>query len=218
MRKIMQADASTAQSSQTAARRVIAMRLLPLFAVSGVAALVYQVCWQRMLSVVIGADSESVTLIVSAFMLGLGVGALLGGIAADRWRSRIVLQFALIELLIGGFALISPGLIHGIGAMTQTSPVWLIALTTFLLLLVPTTLMGATLPLLVTHCMTAYRAVGPAIGGLYFANTVGAAIGAAVTGLVTFHYIGIEATIRSAAALNALVAVLAMLTLGRGRA
>jgi predicted MFS family arabinose efflux permease len=215
----MQADGtSPTERSQASARRVIATRLLPLFAVSGVAALVYQVCWQRMLSVVIGADSESVTIIVAAFMLGLGVGALLGGIAADRWRSSIVLQFALIELSIGGFALISPALIYGVAALTQTAPVALVALLTFLLLLVPTTLMGATLPLLVTHCMAAHRAVGTAIGGLYFANTVGAAIGAAVTGLVTFHYIGIEATIRSAAALNALVAALAILTLGRGRA
>ena len=54
-------------------------RLVLLFFVSGIAALIYQVCWQRLLFEAFGVDMESVTIIVSTFMLGLGLGALVGG-------------------------------------------------------------------------------------------------------------------------------------------
>ena len=54
----------------------VVTRLAPLFFVSGVAALVYQVCWQRLLFSAFGVDIDSVTIIVSVFMLGLGLGAL----------------------------------------------------------------------------------------------------------------------------------------------
>jgi len=204
-------------AAHESARRAIVLRLLPLFSISGVAALIYQVCWQRMLTVVIGADTESVTIVVSAFMLGLGMGAILGGIAADRWRTHIPRLFAATEVLIGAFGLLSPMLIQALPALTQTASAPMIALLTFALLALPTTLMGATLPMLVTHCVAVYQAVGPAIGGLYFANTLGAAAGAAVTGMITFNYLGLHATIWVAAAMNAVVAVLSLLTLERTR-
>lgn len=64
------------------------------FFLSGFAALVYQLAWQRLLFVMVGVDIESVTIIVSTFMLGLGLGAVLGGWLADRWPTRILLAFA----------------------------------------------------------------------------------------------------------------------------
>ena len=78
--------------------REITQRLAPLFFVSGAAALIYQVCWQRLLFTALGVDMESVTLIVSVFMLGLGLGALLGGQLADRFPGRALGLFAAAEL------------------------------------------------------------------------------------------------------------------------
>jgi predicted membrane-bound spermidine synthase len=162
----------------TAARGLILTRLLPLFAVSGVAALIYQICWQRLLFVAFGVDVDSVTIIVSAFMLGLGAGALVGGHLADRFPNHTLKAFALIELGIGLFGVVSPGLIRGVGALTIHGSLPTIALTNFLLLLFPTMMMGATLPILVSHVMRTYGSVGVSIGLLYFVNTLGAAAGA----------------------------------------
>jgi predicted membrane-bound spermidine synthase len=194
-------------------RRRILARLVPLFAVSGVAALVYQICWQRLLVLTFGADIESVTIIVAAFMLGLGLGALVGGWLADRFRNRIIEMFAAAEIAIGLFGAFSPWLILTVGEWAMRGPAPAVVSANFLLLLLPTSMMGATLPMLVAYCVQTYRTVGSAIGLLYFINTIGAAVGAAVTGFVWFYYFGLAETVRSAAVLNVLVGVGAWLLL-----
>lgn len=203
------------QADDALERRRILTRLIPLFAVSGIAALVYQICWQRLLVLTFGADIESVTIIVSAFMLGLGLGALAGGYLADRFRSRIIEMFSGAEIAIGLFGLVSAPLIAAIGEFAMRGPPAIVAAANFALLLVPTSLMGATLPMLVAYCVQTYRTVGSAIGLLYFINTMGAAIGAAVTGFVWFYFFGLSATIHSAAALNLVVGTFAWLLLRR---
>jgi hypothetical protein len=90
-----------------------------------------------------------------------------------------------------------------------------IAFVNFLLLLVPTIMMGATLPILVAYVVQSYKSVGVSIGLLYFVNTLGAALGAAGTGLVTFYFFGLTATIYAAAALNVLVSAAVWLWLRR---
>lgn len=179
--------------------------LVLLFSVSGVAALIYQVCWQRLLFEAFGVDMESVTIIVSTFMLGLGVGALAGGQLADRFPGSLLTAFAVIELAIAAFGMASPWLIYSVGAATVRSPLATIALVNFLLLLLPTMLMGATLPILVAYVVRHYRNIGVSIGLLYFANTLGAAFGAAVTGMLLLFYMGLAASIHLAAALNVIV-------------
>jgi predicted membrane-bound spermidine synthase len=194
------------------------MRLLAFpFFTSGVAALTYQICWQRLLFVAFGVDIESITIIVSAFMLGLGVGALLGGQLADRYPSRIVVFFALTEFLIGGFGLLSPYLINQVGLLTMQFSAPVVTLSNFILLLLPTTLMGATLPMLVAFLVKRSKNVGVSIGSLYFINTLGAAAGAAATGFIVFHYLDLIQTIHAAAALNLLAGTL-VLWLFRGEA
>jgi MFS family permease len=111
-------------------------------------------------------------------MLGIGLGALAGGRLADRWPSRLVAIFAVCELGIGLFGLVSEPLIRSVASATVTSPRATVATVNFALLLVPTSLMGATLPLLVTHATLRTRSVGTSIGRLYFANTLGAAVAA----------------------------------------
>ncbi len=179
--------------------------LAALFFISGMAALIYQVCWQRLLFEAFGVDMESVTIIVSTFMLGLGLGALLGGELADRLPGRTLALFAAIELCIAAFGVCSPWLIHTAGAAAARNSLGVIATVNFLLLLFPTTLMGATLPILVTHVVRHYRNVGVSTGLLYFANTLGAALGAALTGMLVLYYFGLSTTIYFAALLNVAV-------------
>jgi len=191
--------------------------MLPFF-ISGLAALTYQVAWQRLMFVAFGVDLESVTIIVSAFMLGLGSGALMGGRLADRYPEAVIPLFALAEISIGIFGLLSPALIAMVGASTvQLSILW-VAGANFLLLLLPTSLMGATLPMLVAFLVRSNRNVGLSIGALYAVNTLGAALGAGVVSFLAFHWLDLLQTIRVAAALNFFAGVLVLwLFRGGGR-
>ena len=188
-----------------------------LFFVSGAAALIYQVCWQRLLFESIGVDMDSVTIIVSTFMLGLGVGSLAGGELAHRFPERTLEMFALAALATALFGFCSPTLIRSVGGVAVHYSGAAIAAINFGLLLIPTLLMGATLPILVTRTARLYRNLGVSVGILYCSNTLGAALGAALTGLVILYYIGLAATVDVAAILNIAVAALAWVTLRRAR-
>jgi predicted membrane-bound spermidine synthase len=189
--------------------------LVPLFFLSGIAALVYQVCWQRMLFVAFGVDIESVTIIVSTFMFGLGAGALLGGELADRFPNHLLKMFSIIELTIGIFGVLSHTLILLVGLIAVQGSLPTIAIANFSLLLIPTAMMGATLPILVAYVMQSYKSVGVSVGLLYFANTLGASFGAAATGLLSFYFFGLTATTYAAAAMNILVSAAVWFWLGR---
>jgi MFS family permease len=173
-------EAAVALSTRGVAGAVHA-RIVPLFVVSGAAALIYQVCWQRMLFEGFGVDIESVTIIVSAFMFGLGLGSLAGGELADRYPRRLIALFAVIELCTAAFGFCSPNLIHAAARFAVNHSLLEVGLLNFALLLVPTTLMGATLPIPVAHAVRVYRNVGVSVGVLYLANTLGAAFGAATS-------------------------------------
>lgn len=176
-----------------------------LFMISGTAALIYQICWQRLLFQGFGVDIESVTIVVSTFMLGLGLGALAGGEIADRFPGQVIPSFAMIELATAAFGVCSPYLIRAISAATVNGSLATIAAVNFGLLLMPTALMGATLPILVTHVVRRYRNLGSSVGVLYFANTLGAALGAGFTGFVALYHFGLTSTIYIAAGLNAAI-------------
>ncbi|MEJ8853284.1 fused MFS/spermidine synthase [Variovorax robiniae] len=203
MRTLPDAAVSMARDS-----RLVSTRLAPMFFVSGAAALIYQVCWQRLLFSAFGVDIDSVTIIVSVFMLGLGLGALIGGDLADRLPTLALRFFAGSELLIGVFGLFSPNLIRATGDMFVGAPQWQVVIANFLLLLIPTCLMGATLPVLVAHVTRLWGNVGRSIGMLYQVNTFGAAVGVAIVGFGWFLLFELDTAIRMAAVLNIVVASL----------
>lgn len=178
-----------------------------MFFLSGVAALAYQVCWQRILFFSLGTDIESITMIVATFMLGLGLGALGGGWMADRRPHSIIPLFACAELGIGAFGILSPYLITGVAELLIQSSRAFTAAATFVLLLFPTCLMGATLPMLIAHFVRTRKSVGISTGQLYFVNTLGAAVGCVGVGFFAFNVLTIKEVIALAAAINALVAV-----------
>ena len=139
------------------------------------------------------------TIIVSVFMLGLGLGALIGGDLADRRPALALHLFALCELGVGAFGLFSPTLIRTTGDLFVGAPQWQVAVVNFLLLLPPTCLMGATLPILVAYVTRLWGNVGKSIGLLYQVNTVGAAFGVALVGFAWFLIFELDTAIRMAA-------------------
>src|SRR5215203_3057435 len=106
---------STAASAPAPGNRFPAPFLYAVFLVSGFAAILYQVVWQRSLFRLLGTSSESVTMVVTAFMLGLGLGSLAGGALSVRSRWPLPLLFGAIETGIGAFGLISMPLFQWIG-------------------------------------------------------------------------------------------------------
>ena len=75
--------------------------LFLIFTLSGISALLYQLIWQRALLTIFGSNIESVTMVVSAFMLGLGIGSIVGGAVSKRRGVPLLLIFALVEISIG---------------------------------------------------------------------------------------------------------------------
>src|SRR5512134_336880 len=157
--------------------------VLVLFALTGFSALCLQVAWQRVISIHGGVDLFSSATVVAAFMAGLGLGNLLGGAVADRLGARLsILAFAVANLAIGLFGWASIAIFYdgyrGLAEHIQSLPAAFAF--HFALLVVPTTLMGLSLPLLSRGCVRDIGKAAPVVGRLYAANTLGAAAGAAV--------------------------------------
>jgi spermidine synthase len=179
-----------------------------LFLLSGMAALIYQIVWQRVLFAAYGLNIESVTIIVSLFMFGLGIGALVGGVLSAKLPARSLELFVVCEAAIGGFGVVSLPLINWVAAATVHGSLLTISAATYALLCVPTVFMGATLPILVSYLHRQTGHIGRSVGVLYCLNTLGSAIAAVLTVDVLFRLLGQHQTVLVAAAVNGLVAVL----------
>ena len=186
-----------------------------VFLVSGVSALIYQTAWQRMLGMFGGSDSISATLVVGAFLFGLGIGSHLAGVYADRLTSRrAVVAFALCELGIAAFGALSRWVFYDLffGELVAVADSrWTIFAMLFLGLLWPTTLMGMSLPFLAKAIVRRIDRSATAIGWLYGLNTIGAGVGAVLAGWWLVGAYGYAPTIWLAAVLNAAVGVAALL-------
>lgn len=180
-----------------------------LFLFSGAAGLIYEVVWERLLAVYFGVTMTSVTLIVSAYMAGMGLGSLFGGRIARSLKSAL-LTYGLLEIGIGFFGLGSPLLLSLIGRSTAGSPYWLVFFLSFVFLLIPTFLMGMTLPILAQGLIRRVESSGQAIGALYGINTVGAALGSALAAYVLIGALGFDGASAVAVGINMTVAVIAL--------
>jgi predicted membrane-bound spermidine synthase len=195
-------------------RRLHAIILHGVFILSGISALIYQLVWQRALLTIYGSNVESVAMVVAAFLAGLGIGSLAGGWISKSTRAPLVLLFGLAELGVGAYGLVSLKLFDAVGAITSAQAH---GLTTgalvFLLVFLPTLLMGATLPLLVAHQVRDTAHVGQSVSRLYFVNTLGAALGAFIAAHWLLGSFGMSGTVRIAASLNALAAFIVLIAL-----
>lgn len=185
--------------------------LFLLFASSGFAALVYQVVWQRSLFAIYGINIEAVTVVVTAFMLGLGIGSIVGGAVSRSPTRPALLSFAAIEIGIGIFGFASLALFHAVGAATLHLPPIGTAVVTFLLVLFPTLLMGATLPLLVAYKVRESGNVGVSVGTLYCINTLGSALACFATVLWLMPFLGQALSVMLAGLMNVAVGLGAIL-------
>ncbi len=194
--------------------------LAVLFFSSGLCALVYQVLWLRMLGWVFGVTVYAASAVWAMFMGGLAVGSFAAGRAADRVRHPLK-WFGVTEALIGVSALATAPLLGWLQqlyvAIYPSLPESLWALTaarlaiTVLLLLVPTTLMGATLPLVIKASTFRTSVLAGQVGLLYGSNAAGAIVGTLAAGLYLIPRLGITRTFFVAAALNVIVGGSAML-------
>ncbi|MCS6798168.1 MAG: fused MFS/spermidine synthase [Myxococcota bacterium] len=200
-------------------------RLLPYaaFVLSGASSLVFQALWSRMLHHVFGATSVAISTVLTCFMAGLGLGAWLAGRWADRIRHPII-TYAIAELVVAAWALLLPWLVDPTGwladvnaalraSLPTDSPLFIAARFACVapLLLVPTTLMGTTLPLLARHFVQHAddpARVGVRVGTLYAVNTAGAVLGTFLAGFVLMPTIGLRASNLAAVGLNVLLAAL----------
>src|SRR3954470_1644232 len=115
--------------------------LCVLFFFSGFPALIYQLTWQRSLFRIFGVNTESVTIVVTAFMLGLGLGSLVGGWISKRRNVKALLVLGVIELLTAAFGLVSLAIFEQVGHLVADLPMVAMAAINLLLVLVPTLLM-----------------------------------------------------------------------------
>ncbi len=198
-----------------------------LFFLSGATGLIYELLWVRVLYQSFGSTIQSVTTVVAAYMGGLGLGAWLLGRAADR-STRPAALYGWLEIAIGIFGIISPlvlGLAHSIyigtaGALTLGggASVALRFGLAALVLLIPTTLMGGTLPVLTRALMGDDRSLlKPSLGRLYGLNTIGAMTGTALAGFFLIEFVGVRASLWGTAALNLAIGV-AAIALGKQQA
>lgn len=190
---------------------VLRLWIALFFLLSGGTALVYQVVWVRMVGMVVGASTLAVSIVVAAYMAGLGIGARLAGPAAKRSQHPLAVYGGL-ELGIGSFALLSPIVLSGMASLPLSGPAQLVA--AGLALLPPTLAMGATLPMLTAWYARDEKTLGKDMGWLYAINTTGAVLGAAASGFVLLPLLGQPTTLAAAGAVNLAVGAGALL-LGR---
>ena len=192
--------------------------LFAVFFLSGAVGLVYEVTWLRLFRIIMGNTVFTSATVLTSFMGGLALGSLLASRLADR-VARPLRAYALLEVVLGVYALALPWL------LVPAEPVygWLythfagdtlpLALGRFAvsaaLLTIPTTVMGATLPLLSRHITAGLEWVGRDVGRLYGLNTLGAAAGALLAGFVLIPAYGVSTTLILGAVGNAVVCLAA---------
>src|SRR5690554_59349 len=182
--------------------------LYVIFFVSGLAALLYQLLWQRALFGIYGTNTESVTIVVAAFMLGLGLGSVAGGKLSKILKYPLPVVFGLLELVTGVYGFVSLELCYWVGSYTAVVSVLMAGILAFLLVVFPTSLMGATFPILVAYVVKQTNDVGRSVGTLYFVNTLGSAAACFIASVYLFNALGMRGSVFFAAILDVLIGVL----------
>lgn len=180
-------------------------RIYYLFFFSGFPALIYQIVWERALFALYGVNVESVTVVVTGFLLGLGLGSLAGGLVSRLPRAPLLALFGGAELTTAVYGIFSLRLFHEVGFYTAGTSLFWTTILSFALLLLPTMLMGSTLPMLVTHSVRSSRSVGGSLGLLYFVNTLGSATACFIASVVMMGTLGQSGSLAVAASINATV-------------
>jgi spermidine synthase len=203
-----------ASSPPNLAARPSILLLYLLFFLSGVAALVYQVVWVRSLSLVFGGSHLAVTTVLSIFMGGLALGGSLLGARADRTRRPLRLYAGLeigIALSAAAFCFLVrsyPAIYVPLARVAETNAFWLTAVRVGLAsfgMIVPTTLMGGTLPVLSRLVAGRPDGIRGHLARLYSLNTAGAVAGTLAAGFLLLPRLGVTRSVAIAVGINLVV-------------
>ncbi len=210
------AVAKPAPAVRTSARLVYLLSF-----VSGATALIYEITWAKMLALTFGSTTLSAAAVIAGFMGGMGIGAWLYPWIGRRTH-RPLLVYGALELGIATSTALLTTTFYALPALfaaasdaigSGSSLVALRFVVIFLLLLVPAMLMGATFPALCAVLIRTRQSVDHHLGMIYGVNTIGAAAGVLLAGLMLIERIGLKASVGVANALNLAVAISALLLL-----
>jgi spermidine synthase len=212
---------SEKRENREGAGRLIIGVVLGCFFLSGISGLIYEVVWTRMLILIFGSTTFAVSTILTAYMGGLALGSFLAGQYIDRSANPLRV-YGLLEIGIGLYGLAIAWIFSGLVPVYKVfwgsfhPSFYAFSLVRFILifivLVIPTTLMGATLPVLSKFYAREQGKVGLRVGLLYALNTVGAVVGSFGAGFFLLPGVGVHNTTLIAVAVNILlgVAVLGM--------
>ena len=191
-----------------------------IFIFSGASGLIYQVIWMRQLTLTFGSTVFATSTVLTAFMGGLALGSYYFGRKIDESTQSPLRIYALLEAGIGAFCLVWPLVLAALSAIyvlihrNVTSEFYTLSLIRFVLtfgvLLIPSTLMGGTLPVLTRFFVKRLEQLGTNIGILYALNTFGAVIGTVAAGFFLIEALGIRWTLGIGIAINFAVAAIAL--------
>ena len=191
-----------------------------IFIFSGASGLIYEVIWMRQLTLIFGSTVFATSTVLTAFMAGLALGSFYFGRKIDESEQSPLRMYALLEAGIGAFCLVWPLILSVLGALyvlihrNVTSEFYTLSLIrfvlTFAVLLIPSTLMGGTLPVLTRFFVKRLEQLGTNIGVLYALNTFGAVIGTVAAGFFLLEALGIRWTLGVGIAINFGVAAIAL--------
>ncbi len=190
------------------------------FFFSGAAGLIYQVVWTRMLTQIFGNTTYAIATVLSAFMAGLAIGSYFFGKIADRGKNDFLL-YGMLEAGVGVYGFLVPWIFKAAqkiyGPIFGLNENWpfvfnlVLFFLSFVLLVFPTLLMGATLPVLSRFFVRSFAQFGRRVGDLYATNTLGAVIGCAAGGFFLIPTLGMRMTVYVAAGTNMLIAAVILL-------
>ena len=207
-------------SALPAASGLFAKLIVPLFAVSGFCALLYEVAWTRILAVPFGGMVYSFSAILAVYLLGIALGAAFAALLLKRSSSPVLL-FGLFQLLLAGAVVLGSRVFDSLPNMQTT----LIAQSrgsashlfsgeagvTARIVLLPTFFLGALFPLAAAIYQRGRREAGASVGTIYAANTLGSIAGSVLTGFVLIPAIGSLQSLLAAALANAVIGCIALL-------
>lgn len=190
------------------------------FFISGATALVYEVIWARILQLTFGSTVYAITTVLTAFMAGLAIGSYYMGKFAEK-RLYPLLIYGLLEFGIGAYALLAPLLLELTDSLYlmyyhkiwQQQQILFVArfFHSFIVLIIPTIFMGATLPVLSKYFIASYERFGKVISLLYAVNTFGAMAGTAFVGFYALPAMGMILTNRIAGSCNMAIGIISLL-------
>ncbi len=176
-----------------------------LFFLSGISALIYELVWVRRLSTVIGASSYATGTVLAVYMAGLAIGSFIFGRLIDKYDRRILKTSGYIQLAIAFSSILAYNLLDIAFKLSG----FLKFTYCFMLLLLPATIIGGTLPVL-SKFFYNIKDTGEgsrSTGILYAVNTLGAVIGAFLAGFLFIEILGLKTTLLTASAVNMLIGI-----------